>query len=349
MNENNMSHFFSVVIPIYKSEEYLGHTLKNLANQQEDMEVILTDDLAEDNPAYDKLIEKYKDQLDIIYIKNPTGERGIGANRQRGLDAATGQWVTFLDSDDLFLRNSFSKIKKFILENNSDYIVVGQTAEIQKPDYNTNYKDSVSPASLKQFIKKSQAWVHGVFYNIENCIKRHNLQHKNFVICEDLYFNETARLLAIANGYKIQETNFPVYLFGQWPKSYTHANQDSLYLITAQCEANIDIQLEIINQIPEIANERAQDMYSFLFIELLKIYANFNSAKLQTGYILNLEKVRQYVVILCKLFKITPSHLIDTFNKNIQYYNSVKNAYLSITKIEIPEVISFKDFINFLI
>lgn len=88
----------SVVVPIYKTEEYLPFCIESILKQTyEPVEIILVDDGSPDNaPAIcDSYAEKYE-RVRVIHKEN----QGIGMARNSGLEAAQGAYVMFVDSDD---------------------------------------------------------------------------------------------------------------------------------------------------------------------------------------------------------------------------------------------------------
>lgn len=118
-----MSNKISVIIPTYKPDYYIWECLDSVKNQtlnKELFEVILV--LNGDKEPYYKKINDYivKNRLDnfkLIY----TGEKGVSNARNIALDEAAGNYIAFLDDDDLF---SIEYLEKFyeILEESTLYI-----------------------------------------------------------------------------------------------------------------------------------------------------------------------------------------------------------------------------------
>lgn len=93
-----MGVLFSIVIPVYNVEKYLKDCLDSVSNQTfSDWEAICVNDGSTDNSA--ALLEEYaaKDER-IKIISQPNG--GLSAARNTGMDAAIGDYILFLDSDD---------------------------------------------------------------------------------------------------------------------------------------------------------------------------------------------------------------------------------------------------------
>lgn len=90
---------FSVVIPVFNRPGLLAHALRSVLGQTyQDFEILVVDDGSED--AADRIIEELADPR-IRFLKRP--HRGGSAARNTGIDAAAGELIAFLDSDDRFL------------------------------------------------------------------------------------------------------------------------------------------------------------------------------------------------------------------------------------------------------
>jgi glycosyltransferase involved in cell wall biosynthesis len=91
--------FFSIVIPVYNRAVALRAAIQSvLAQSFQDFEIIVVDDGSQDDPH--SVVEAFRDsRLVIIRQVNAGG----GAARNRGIDTARGEFVAFLDSDDVFL------------------------------------------------------------------------------------------------------------------------------------------------------------------------------------------------------------------------------------------------------
>lgn len=113
----------SVVIPVYNVENYIEETIESLLNQTlKEFEVIFVDDGSTDKSI--EKIEKYLDNKNLKLIKQENG--GPGKARNKGIELATGQYIVFVDGDDLLPENSL-KIRYDLAESNGVDIVVGGT------------------------------------------------------------------------------------------------------------------------------------------------------------------------------------------------------------------------------
>jgi len=90
----------SVVIPAYQVAPFITETLASVvAQSHQDWEVILVNDGSPDTPALEQAIRPFRDRLTYVVQTN----RGAAAARNAALAVATGEWVAFLDGDDVWL------------------------------------------------------------------------------------------------------------------------------------------------------------------------------------------------------------------------------------------------------
>lgn len=90
----------SVVIPVFNGEDFISETIKSVINQSySNWELIIVDDGSTDDS--ERIIKEYISEK-ISYIKRPsTRKKGGNACRNIGIEAATGEYIIFLDADDL--------------------------------------------------------------------------------------------------------------------------------------------------------------------------------------------------------------------------------------------------------
>ena len=110
----------SVITPVYNVEQYIDKTLESVFCQTyKDIEIILVDDCSKDKSA--QIIAKYKEaHPEIIYFLQDKN-MGAGAARNKALELASGQYVAFLDSDDLWLPEKTERQINLMKEKKSPF------------------------------------------------------------------------------------------------------------------------------------------------------------------------------------------------------------------------------------
>jgi len=108
----------SIVIPTYNGGELLVEALKSaLAQDYANTEIIVVDDGSSRNTM--NLLQPFADRITVVTQEN----KGPGAARNRGVMESTGEYITFLDHDDLWAANKVS-VQTAILNENPDYGLV---------------------------------------------------------------------------------------------------------------------------------------------------------------------------------------------------------------------------------
>lgn len=101
-----MAEKLSVIIPVYRTEKYLEKCINSVLDQSYgELEVILVDDGSDDNcPEICDRYSRCDERIRVIRKKNG----GLSSARNAGLDAASGGFVTFVDSDDFIEKDMYS-------------------------------------------------------------------------------------------------------------------------------------------------------------------------------------------------------------------------------------------------
>lgn len=107
----------SIIIPSYNNASYLSEAIESVLRQSSsDFEIIVVDDGSIDGTS--DVLKKYIRDIKYFYQNN----NGPAAARNRGLQEAEGEYVAFLDADDLWLPNKIAKSIDFIDRNKFDWI-----------------------------------------------------------------------------------------------------------------------------------------------------------------------------------------------------------------------------------
>ena len=135
----------SVIVPVYNGENYLENTLQSIFNQDyQPIEVIVVDDGSTDNSA--KIAGSFKN-IRYIYQTN----QGPSAARNAGINISQGEFISFLDADDLWVPDKLSLQINYLLSHPGIGFVVAHRRMLiekglEKPAWYNNQiyqKDSV--------------------------------------------------------------------------------------------------------------------------------------------------------------------------------------------------------------
>src|SRR6478609_8007886 len=112
---------FSVIVPVRDAARYLDDCVGSILSQDfTDLEMLLVDDCSTDGSA--DVIAAITDPR-VRAFRTPHS-RGPGPARELALDAATGQYVVFLDSDDLLVPGALASLDRGIVELDEPDIVL---------------------------------------------------------------------------------------------------------------------------------------------------------------------------------------------------------------------------------
>lgn len=152
----------SVIIPVYKVEQYLPTCVESLINQTyKNLEIILVDDGSPDNCT--KLCDEYAEKdnrVKVIHKENG----GLSDARNAGIESAKGEWLVFVDSDDAIHPQMIEFLIKAVLQNNYQVATCGYKfiPQVWNGDndfvlysFEKTFTESCSEKSLIEYMKQT--------------------------------------------------------------------------------------------------------------------------------------------------------------------------------------------------
>ena len=187
----------SIVIPCYNSERTLRETLDSAFAQDVDKEIIVVDDGSTD--ATPRIIASYGDRLRVLTTTN----RGVSAARNSGTSLAQGQFIQYLDSDDLLMPGTLRRRRDALLSSSADVAHTDWQRLEQQPD-GSFLAGAITSPDLDAIANDAEAAtaVSTFWAPPAALLYRRTIVERIGAWCERLPVNEDARFLfdAAANG-----------------------------------------------------------------------------------------------------------------------------------------------------
>ena len=237
----NPSPTISVIIPVYNCEKYIETCVDSVLNQTfTDFEIILVDDGSPDDSGKlcDQLSEK-NNKIVVLHQKN----QGQAAARNNGVKIARGEWLHFVDSDDLIHPQMLERLYNAVIENNVNLAMCSAVQDEKLPDdfyadKNVEFKNlEMNEDNFLHLCRdlKYFYWVvwgkliHKSIYE-KHPLTEGRIYEDNAIVCKWLY-----------EAKKIALTNAPMYFYytnnsGTTKKAFTKKQLDVLWAFKEQID-----------------------------------------------------------------------------------------------------------------
>lgn len=264
--------FLSFIVPVYNTEKYLSECLDSLLNQdipKDEYEIICVNDGSTDRSL--EILRTYAQLHQNIRVVDKPNE-GVSIARNVGLEAAIGEYVWMVDSDDFIKTNSLGMIREEIIAKQPDRLKVGtftfndELTDEEKNAINDNtlcvnshFYDSVVWGSvlLREFMLKNNC---GVFY-------------------PDIAYGEDSIFMfeVVANNPKCFELDIPFYFYRNRTASATTSKSKESHMRRLESHFN---GVRIIKQHYDNGVGEAETTANFL---MMLIWCVMNDCALLTG------------------------------------------------------------------
>lgn len=221
----------SVIVPVYKAEQYLSACVESILGQSfSDLELILVDDGSPDgSPALCDQLARQDGRVKVIHQENA----GAAAARDRGIEAAGGEYITFVDSDDYIDGDMYEKMMETAHTHMCDLVICDCCKEW--PDRRELYSHSLpggyyDRARMEEVYFPQLLMTASVEYpvTISNClllIRRSLVEREHIRYPHGIRFSEDL-LFGAEVGYAAEkiyyQKGWAPYHYRQNPDSVTH-------------------------------------------------------------------------------------------------------------------------------
>lgn len=307
----------SVVIPVYNSQKYLGECLTSLSKQTfTDFEVIIIDDgSTDDSPA---IIERYCNSQKNFKVFRQNNS-GLSVARNVGVEKSTGEFITFIDSDDYVAKNYLEVLVNKQATNNYD-VVSGRFIEITEEGNIIGYQHNFyKPRSISKGMIEL-TFCHQVLGTFCSSVACSKLYRKRIITENDISFPEGV----------IHEDLFFTY--------------KTLYYADKSCEVENHIYYyrQRMGSITKSANNKHADMLLFNWYDTQLFLEEQNAQKLY--FDLATRRTLNFMMSLNKRFRSARPEEREYFLNEIKGNIGIYRDMLSnITDSPLKEIIPEKE------
>lgn len=241
----------SIIVPVYNGEQYLSTCLDSiLAQTLEDIEVICVDDGSSDqSPAILDDYAKRDSHVHVIHKDN----RGYGHSMNVGIDAASGEYIGIVESDDCILPNMYETLYSTAKNNDLDFVksdvifwweTIRYTCEYHKEDLNPYYGRVLDSSNRKLFFQ--------FFMNTWTGIYKRSFLNEN-----SIRHNETPGAAYQDNGFWIQTLSFCER--AMWLKDAFYLYRQDNPLASVKSKSNVLTMVNEYNFVSKILTEKHKE------------------------------------------------------------------------------------------
>lgn len=218
---------FSIIIPFYNVEQYINECIRSAAEQdysKDEFEIICVDDCSPDNSR--DIVQRLMNEYPNIRLICHNINKCQGGARNTGIDAAKGEWILFLDSDDKYMHpqvlNNFDKLIqkypqiKFIKSKNYNYIPCNDNCDPISSDIECKNLNIIS--SIKYLNSDYSTYLIWNGCWNKKFLDENNIRFREHVAYEDTDFGIKAGLYSAQIGC----IEYPFYGYRYNPESTTN-------------------------------------------------------------------------------------------------------------------------------
>lgn len=197
----------SIIMPLYNAEAFLEEAINSIRNQSyKDFELLCINDASEDSTV--RIVEEAMSLDKRIKLFHNDIRSGAAVSRNKGIKHAKGEYITFLDGDDVFEEEMLDKAYSLAKERDLDIViyeflhVVSEKIHEKKTIYrNENYKRKYcsKPFCILDLEPEDYiTWSNGPWNKLfkKEFINRNGLEFQSLSSSNDVYFVEMSFLLA---------------------------------------------------------------------------------------------------------------------------------------------------------
>jgi len=255
----------SIVVPVYNVEKYLGTCLDSILNQTyKNIEVVLIDDGSTDSSGeICDLYEKEDRRIRVIHKKNG----GLSDARNRGVESVKGEYITFVDSDDIISYDMIKALFNLLNDTGADIAVCDPVHVFNqgKP----KYVFSKSRTILETYEAICEMWYQKSFF-----ASAWGKLYKTELFC-DIRFKEGIVFEDVQIMHKVFERASKIVYTPS--KLYGYLHREGSITMGAFSKKDTEI-LQICDELMQFSQTRSKELYkaakAYCVVGSLRVYLN---------------------------------------------------------------------------
>lgn len=225
----------SVIIPVYNAEQYISRCIDSVLSQTfSDFELMLINDGSQDNSGM--ICDEYavKDSRTMVFHKE---NGGVSSARNLGLDNVNGEWITFVDADDMLYPFAFDYMLQSALSEGADVVMANVDRQSQRriSKMFITLSNSVTGKPFHEVINRA---IWGYLFNSKLIQDRHIRFNIDLAYSEDTLF--LYYVLDAATRISILEQS--VYLYNKLNENSVCSSTNGLRKIKHQINAVTELK-----------------------------------------------------------------------------------------------------------
>lgn len=325
-NIKKVNNMISVIIPVYNTGKYLKKCVCSIMNQTyNNLQIILVNDgSTDDSPAIMAELKNVDSRIVIIDRKH----EGVSAARNAGIEAATGDFISFIDSDDWLEPNTYQIILGILKENDADAVYY---------EWMEEYSDGTSTAKghdgkkkivlsgdkiIQEFLKNNRS-----FRLSSGLLKSTLLRNVSFEVGRNRGEDMLVAFLTIVNTNRIVYVDIPLY--HRFHRVGSLSNQKTFDSNDFGRATGTDVMVEYLRQNKP---QFLQNAYCYSFNTYMIVLNQISYYRCEQEYAELYAAIRKRLKELWKLIdspiknlskELVCAYMVFLMNKTIYHYTMV--------------------------
>ena len=208
--------FISIIVPVYNVAQFLSITLDSILNQQyTNYEIILINDGSTDESA--EIAQRYASNDQRIVFIDKCNE-GVATTRNKGLEVSRGNYIMFLDADDIIYPNTLDKIAAMLRTTNADLLrfehqTIDEEGNELYPNYNIRRRKKYVGCELDAATFMNKILLNE-YYMCLNIFKSSLIKSHHISFLPDCTYNEYTLFILKSLLYSKKNFYIPIKVYG---------------------------------------------------------------------------------------------------------------------------------------